>query len=219
MDNHLVSELAAAIDAELLFTNWRLYALTLAVLLLSKAIDAYFVRYWAKRADVKAAGADLQEVIRQLKATTAAAEAVRAQISKADWLDKEWRSIRRVKLEELLSSADGMLETLGYKAADDPESPTNNDANKLKMLCALYFPELRQDVTDLYVAFKECRIHFLESQSDFANALTEGVADEVLEEYRLRQRQLYSVFVQAGFTLEKAAAELMQEISLHKEEQ
>lgn len=216
MNTDLVRELAAVIDAELFFSNWRLYALTLAVLAISKTVDVYLAKYWGKRAEIKANATDLQEVIRQLRATTEATEAVRVQMSKTDWLDKEWRSIRRVKLEELLCAANGMLQSLGLKAIDDPVAPTNRDSEKLRMLCALYFPELRVEVTDVYTTHKEFRIYFLESQSAKLSAATEDMADEIERIYNTESKGLYSRFVEAHFALEKAAAALMQQISLHE---
>lgn len=215
MDKKFAQELAAAIDAELLFSNWRFYALTLALLLVSKAVDVYIAHYWAKRAEVKAAGADLSEVVRQLRATTNATEAVRTEILKADWLDKEWRSIRRLKLEELLVSANGMLASLGIQSIDEPDVAKNEDSERMKMLCALYFPELRDEVTHIYTMYKLNRIHFLESKTALMEATSPTSTEDIKKDYRQKKAVLYQQFLQALFDLEKAAAALMQRVSMH----
>ena len=102
MNESLIREVANQVVQESLLQNWWLYAVILAITLLTVCTSTLLKRYFEKRGEVLATSADLQEILRQLKSTTEVAEQVRAAVSHADWAAREWKTIRRTKLEELV---------------------------------------------------------------------------------------------------------------------
>ncbi len=154
MNESLIREVANQVVQQSLLQNWRLYVVLLALALLAICANALLRRYFEKRGELLATNADLQEILRQLKSTTEVAEQVRAAVSHADWAAREWKTIRRIKLEELVEvslSLEAWLDEQrsawffpGEKACGG-RSPTD----RVSMLSALYFPELAQVSTSL----------------------------------------------------------------------
>jgi hypothetical protein len=216
MNKDLIREIAEAIAAELLFSNWRLYAILAALFILSKAADVFIEKYLGKRAEIKAAAADLHHVVHQLEETTKATEAIRIEFSRADWLDKEWRSVRRVKLEELLSCAQSMLAAMSYRSlADEPEEP-NPLGDKLQMLCTLYFPELQDEVMGIYETFKRAKIHYSNCWSDRCEALNRrdfATVENVQADYSIQQKQHLRDFLITYYALGNASSRVMLSIA------
>lgn len=154
MNESLIREVANHVVQESLLQNWRLYAVLLALALLAVCANALLTRYFEKRGEVLATSADLQEVLRQLKSTTEVAEQVRAAVTHADWVAREWKTVRRTKLEELVEvslSLEAWLDEqrsawfFPSEKARGGRSPTD----RVSMLSALYFPELEQVSTSL----------------------------------------------------------------------
>jgi hypothetical protein len=145
----LTSELALQIVQQGLIENWKFYAIFLGLLLLSSAARILLDKYLGKRAEVYATRSDLDEIVRQLKATTELTEQVKAAVSHADWLAREWKAIRRTKLEELVVSAISLTQWLDHQRSvsffqleqKNPAPP----ADRVDMLTSLYFPELRSE--------------------------------------------------------------------------
>jgi hypothetical protein len=105
MREALIKEIALQVVQQGLLSNWLFYAVILALSLVSGVIGAYLSKYFGKRGETAATKADFDEIIRQLKKTTEASEEVRSAVSHADWVAREWKTIRRIKLEELVDSA------------------------------------------------------------------------------------------------------------------
>src|SRR6266568_1404061 len=146
MTETLTRELVLQIVQQGLIENWRFYAILLSLLFLSTAAGVFLVKYLGKRAEVYATRSDLHEVLRQLKATTELTEQVKVAVSHADWLAREWKAIRRSKLEELVESAISLTQWLDHQRSvsffqveqKNPAPP----ADRVDMLTSLYFPEL-----------------------------------------------------------------------------
>lgn len=86
-------------------SDWRVYAVFFLLSIVSGAIGAYLSKYFGKRGETAATKADFDEILRQMKKTTEVSEQVRSAVSHADWVAREWKTIRRIKLEELIDSA------------------------------------------------------------------------------------------------------------------
>ena len=151
LDQALLKEVALQVVQQGLLSNWRFYAALLALSLISGAAGAFLSKYFGKRAETAAVDADLKKILRQLEKTTEVAEQVRSKVDHADWVAREWKTIRRTKLEELVQSAfsfpnwlhkqqDAWLVTTAEefrKYAEIRKSP--NPANHVIMLTDLYF--------------------------------------------------------------------------------
>ena len=221
MNSEVIREISAAIVSEQILFNWQFYSLIAAISLVVHVVGTVAGTYFGKRAESMAMAASLDEAIRQLKATTEAAEAVRLQLSKADWMDKEWRSIRRIKLEELMAAANQMVEAVPTRFSMESNGSFSDDSEKLNLLCTLYFPELRAAVSRLYIAHKQYSIHFLEKcalwrgasiKQDFPTAL------HIYNAFGESRKPFYIEIIAAKTALENAAAQRMLKIALHQEE-
>jgi len=136
--------------------NWLFYGLVAAITLISTVLGNAIASYARKRGDTLATKADFDEIIRQLRTSTKTVEDIKTSVQHSDWLSREWKVVRRTKLEELLDSvysAEYWLEAcrnrwVFQKTVDLGPDPTD----KVKRLSALYFPELGMQVSDLRVA-------------------------------------------------------------------
>ena len=159
MQEQLIREIALQIVREQFFENWMLYALVAALALLSSVAGAFLVNYVRKRAETYATKADLDEVLRQIRKTTEVTEEVRTSISHADWVTREWKSIRRTKLEELLEQTYATEHWLDQQRGmwmfqkEDKSLPS--PADKVSQLTTLYFPELAEESRLLALAQRE----------------------------------------------------------------
>lgn len=152
LDPILLEAIKEVIDGAIL-KNWLFYFLIAAVSLLSGVAGNFIGSYARKRGENLATKADFDAILSQLTVTTKATEDIRTSIQHSDWLSREWKVIRRTKLEELLDSAYACEDWLTivknkWLFHRDIEEGTN-PADKVKRLAALYFPELRLQAENL----------------------------------------------------------------------
>lgn len=144
MSPEQLKELASALAKAEVLTDWKFYAMWAAVTLLSAAAGAYLGSYWKKRGEHAATKADFDELIKQLKATTEAAEGVRTQLAHEDWAQREWKTLRRTKGEELIEEANRAQEAFKKQGAQYLFSEitlTEQLGRRVYTLSLLYFPE------------------------------------------------------------------------------
>ena len=126
--------------------GWWQYVAILCITFLSSALGFYASSYFRKTGEIAALGAKMDETMTQLKITTEVTEAARTAIQHADWHAREWKTLRRVKLEELLSSVYQVRSELPgyYRMLLESEMlpPNQPPIWKLMALPGLYFPEL-----------------------------------------------------------------------------
>lgn len=185
LDQALLKEVALQVVQQGLLSNWRFYAALLALSLISGAAGAFLSKYFGKRAETAAVDADLKKILNyhkekseaekrgelaatkadfkkileQLKETTVLTEQVRSKVDHADWVAREWKTIRRVKLEELLqhvASTEKWLDqqydscrALYFDPNIKKEHYLTSPLDQIQILTALYFPELKEQIEDL----------------------------------------------------------------------
>jgi hypothetical protein len=103
--------------------------------------------YAGKVGEIKAQKEQLDEILRQLGATTRLSEDIKAEVSQKDWRERERLTLYRSRLEELLTTAYSVSEE-AYRlvsSAINEERIFQNQApgNRLKTIAAFYFPELK----------------------------------------------------------------------------
>jgi len=127
--------------------NWLFYGLVAATSFFATVIGNVVTSYARKRGETLATKADFDEILRQLRASTKATEDIKSSVQHSDWISREWKVIRRTKLEELLDSAyaaDHWLEACRNRWLFQNTSELGPDpTDKVKRICALYFPELK----------------------------------------------------------------------------
>ena len=216
MQRDLIREIAEAIVRDQILLNWRVYFLVVTLGALAGMAGYWLAPYLKKRAEVFATKADMHEVLHQVTLTTRATEQVRSAIGKADWAAREWQTIRRLKLEELLSSAYSLDKWLDFQQAkwlhneeiDINDKPTDT----LRMLAALYFPELKSEVSVVWMAYLDACL-FILNKSDSVRAARSSndiVAYEAsLKEFRDGWSSFYSTMIAANSALEIKASQVM----------
>lgn len=147
MTETVIRELASSIAREQFLLQWPFYLLLLAITLAAGFGSAYVGAYARRRGEALATRADFEALLSQLKATTAVAEEVKVRVSHADWISRESRTVRRIKLEELMTAVHDLQEwqsaQLHNQLFNGAPAVGPAPAAKLERLASLYFPELR----------------------------------------------------------------------------
>lgn len=223
MQPDLIREIAEVIFRDQLFLNWRFYTLIGSLSFVAGMGGSFATSYLKKRGETLATKTDMQEILRQLSETTRVTEEVRSAVSLADWSAREWRTTRRLKLEELLSSAyllDQWLDLQRSKWLHDKTiSSDEAPLKRLKLLTTLYFPELQQESTAVWLAHQNAFIYILNSSEQAMsarNTLDVEAHGTALQVFSKGWKPLYEA---ASFTiiqLEQKASTLMTQVAIHK---
>lgn len=218
MSEALVREIANQILREGLVENWLTYAILLALLVISGAASAYGAIYLRKRAETYATKADFDELLRQLRATTAAAESVRLEIEKADWAEREWQTLRRVKLEELLTAmhaATHHLDAEQNARLFDEGMPT--DASpiwKVQALSSLYFPELLAEASAFSLMYSQYRSWAIDVQAQLSSAGNDPGKRQAVFNVRLPEtKEWHPKLLAASQLVTNSASKLMKVVA------
>ncbi|MBN8426255.1 MAG: hypothetical protein J0L65_02185 [Xanthomonadales bacterium] len=217
MSEKLIREIAISIVQEGLLENWKFYGLILALSMFVAVASAFIGSYIRKRAETYATKADLNELLRQVQKTTEVTEQVRTVVSHADWASREWKTLRRVKLEELLENAfaiDGWLENqkavwIFQKENKSLQSP----ADKVSMLATLYFPELSNEVSALVLAQHDAAIWIVGTGQKVNEVAHDAAAKQAAwNAARTEWMPIYKAVPGATSVVQAKAAALMVEI-------
>lgn len=147
MSEELIREIAQEIVRQMPpMGGWAYYV----ILVLCMVASAFLGAYLRKRGETYATKADMEEVLKQLKETTQTVEEVRTAVAHQDWQSREWKTLRRTKLEELSISIHEIHATsLSYmREIIFAEQVASEELKgwKVVMLCMLYFPDLKGPV-------------------------------------------------------------------------
>lgn len=130
-----------------------LFGVQSLVVLFAAAIGAtfgaWFSGYGRRKGENRAAKEDHQELLRQIKINTSTVEEIKIELAATDWVTKEWKTLRRQKLEEMITSMVALCDH--QQALQDSaifnhgERPANIDLYpKITMLGEIYFPECQE---------------------------------------------------------------------------
>jgi hypothetical protein len=214
MSETLIREIANEILRESIIHNWLTYAVLAALLIISGAVSAYGANYLRKRAETYATKADFDELLRQLRATTEAAESVRVAIAKADWAEREWQMLRRTKLEELLTTMYDAIHHLNIELDArlfDQGMPTEASYIwKVNTLSSLYFPELSVEASGFSLKFAEHRSWVIDVQAQLSSCGNDPSRRQVVIDARLPElKELYLKLLCSAESLKESASRLM----------
>jgi hypothetical protein len=222
VDQAQIIELARAIANQSLADAWPYWLAVLSLGILISVGGAFVVSYATKHAEVKQAKADRAEILAGLRATTKATEEVKSVISLGEWNERERRTVRRNKLEELLLLAHKVREwqIAELERVADPNLPERpHPQTTMVILGKLYFPELRNEVkafdhfSDLYSLYLgSLRMQSLQAQANAsglaAQAATSNIISSASSTVLQHQRDTYKALLD----LETAAEKLMEQI-------
>lgn len=220
MQNELIREIANAIISDSLLKNWLFWITMLLISVVSTVIGGFLLSYSKRRGEALATKADLANVLRQLEQTTRVSEEVKATVSHSSWAQREWLTIRRLKLEELLSTAyalDQWLEVqkqrwvLGEASGGDETLP-----QRLQSIGTLYFPEMNAETQAVWQAFANAQLFILKLGTPAVIAKHQNNAaahKAALEAFSQGWMAHYGPTRYALAALEKCAAQQMREIA------
>jgi hypothetical protein len=194
--------------------NWYFYCLVASVVFLATVFGNAISAYARKRGETLATKADFEEILRQLRTSTKTTEDIRASVQHSDWVSREWKVVRRTKLEELLDAvyaAEHWLEACREKWIFKSEKELAPDpSDRVQRICALYFPELRPVVAALREAHRDAIMWTIDCGKALHGAdqdpdARKKVFDSVIPTLRPHSKAV----VQAIADVEAKAAELM----------
>lgn len=214
MTETMLREIAEQIAKEQFLLQWPVYALILAVALVVGVGAAYLGAYARRRGESFATKTDFDELLAQLKTTTAVAEEVKASVSHADWAARERRTLLRLKLEELLQAVhelqlwldDERKKYIFGSGKDSGPSPLP----KVGRLTGLYFPELETMVNVFCQSHRQMSITLLESQKELFVAAKDVTANKVaLDRFSAAWMPQYKNHLRLVSAIEAKAREIM----------
>lgn len=217
MSDILIREIAEQVFREEILLNWRFYLLVLAMLLVGTTASTFVASYIRKRAETYATKADLEQLVQQLRATTEAAEEVKTAIAHSDWTTREWKTLRRVKLEELIAAVYAVRQWLdkdmNVRFFNEPKDSDASPIWKLELISRLYFPELFIEITALNQVYWTYTAWMLGIQQQLLSTGTDlakrqGVFDAAMPEMKAYHQKL----VAATTAIELKAPAIMKEI-------
>lgn len=218
MTETLVREIANEVLLDGLLKNWWTYFVLVSLLAVSGAASAYVSSYLRKRAETFATKADFDELLRQMRATTEAAESVKSAIAKNDWTEREWRTLRRVKLEELMASVHAAIHWLDREIdARLFAEAMPSDASpiwKVEILPELYFPELQSEVSVFNLTFSQYRSWIIDVQAELSSAGKDLAKRQVIFSSKLPEmREMRPKLLLSVSSLASSASKLMKEVA------
>lgn len=119
----------------------------------------YFNKFSETTADIEARFSQLDKIVDEQKLLTKATEEIKIELSHADWSRKEYLTLKRTKLEDLVLAIEAVAFDLRkicnsllnleveFEPADYPF------ASKVQMLASLYFPEVTDKSDEFQAAY------------------------------------------------------------------
>ena len=162
----------------------------------------------------------MQEILRQITETTRATEEVRSAIAQSDWAAREWRTIRRIKLEELLLAAyalDQWLDLQRSKWLHGAEVDVDGKPmDKIKLLATLYFPDLQPEAAAIWSAHQKAYMFILEAGGGAGAAriaMDPEAYASALENFKSGWAPFYTATRLGIASLEEKASQVMIEVA------
>lgn len=187
------------------FSNIYSAILFLAIIGVASALGSYLGSYLKKRGENYATKIDLQNIVDQIKKTTEAAEEIKTKIAHNDWVEREGKSTKKTKLEELFSgvyeSNLWLMEEFIYARDTSRLLPHSNPIWKVRLIGGLYFPEhkliLDKIITQFMLACREIAAHR-------HNISTAGHSDETDQKLYALQKMILGEYMDLILEFESA---------------
>jgi hypothetical protein len=180
MEDAQIQKLAQAIADQTVLPDWRYWLILGLIVAVVGAAASYFGSYFSKRGEFKAAKTDRDEILAQLKENTKTTARINSIVSLGEWSERERRTLRRVKLEELMVTAhkarDWMYREQNrlFFSSDDQE--TVSPLPLMSTLGKLFFPELRMQIFAFDNACDALRLFYMQSMQELIAAKIEAIS-------------------------------------------
>lgn len=216
MSEDPVRELANKILHDQLFAEWPLYLFMLAIVIVGNLTSNFLSSYGKKRGENLATKDDFAQLLEQVKQTTAVAEEVKLRVNHADWATREFKVLKRIKLEELIQTiheAEDWIDAFrNHKLFDEPD-PGVSLIPKISRLVVLYFPELDDCIRNYEMTYSEMNSAILDTKKKILEDINNIAAQQNhRQEYMNLWRVNYEDLIQKRNQVEETARRLMDEL-------
>jgi hypothetical protein len=170
MNDATIQEIAKAIVKEQFFLNWQFYLIFIFFTIIGSSIGTFLNSYFKNRGKNYATKTDFDELLKQLRTTTSVAEEIKISVSHGDWILKEWKTLRRLKLEDLISLIQEFNNEISIEfqktlyGSVDTVYNSQKLITKIRTIISLYFPELYNESVNL-LKTQETHINWLASHN------------------------------------------------------
>jgi hypothetical protein len=159
---------------------------------------------------------DFEALRDQLRSNTRTVEGIRSEFGQRDWAAREWATIKRTKLEELVKTMHACREYLqkGMRLATSGKFDESRDQMAdCESLTALYFPSLVGPVNCFTKACRELYILNLEHSSHMLSAANDNERNTALAALHAALRPKFQAVLASLGRAEDKAVVLMQELA------
>lgn len=146
MNSEALRTLADDISRQGTLDNWQFYVILGLLTLVVSAIGAYVSTYMSRKAEREASRIGFEQVLQQLKASTALAESIKAEVHQLSARTEKLRWLKSEKLEDYvvatLRAAEFLSKDMHHRYFDSPQPAEENPLMKASMIQKLYLSEL-----------------------------------------------------------------------------
>lgn len=143
----MVSELANKIAQAQFAENWKYYLVLFALVAIGAFFGGYIRAYTGESAKFRAIEKNFDKVLAQLEKTTVTTKGIELALSHNDWTAREYKTLRRDKLEALMFSVYETRDWVAKSITVDHEKGDfdveSTPVQKVVVIADLYFPELK----------------------------------------------------------------------------
>jgi hypothetical protein len=192
--------------------------LQVALTVSAAALGAYFGEYLKTKGKNLATKEDFESLKGQLRENTELVENIKAEVGQRDWAAREWRNIRRAKLEEMLTKmhdSENYSDRFRNASMEGVVANERDPIGEMETLGVLYFPELKPQIDEYVRAHRQHSVYGAELVQGLLSAGDNSVTrqthyDKFLAEFP--KRTAASAIARNG--LNAAARQLIVEIVL-----
>ena len=172
MNPDTLRALAEDISRRVILDNWLFYVILGLLTLIVSAAGAYLSTYMSRKAERLAARVGFEQVLQQLKESTALTESIKADVHQLSTRTEKLRWLKAQKLEDylvaLLRAAEFLTREMEHRFFDSPLPVEHDPLMQASMLQKLYLPEL--DVA---------HAAYLKATSSFQNWIAQGMTERL----------------------------------------
>jgi hypothetical protein len=141
MEPGLIKKITKQIVQYLPTYSWASLAVQVLLTIVAAGLGAFLSEYLKTRGQHLATKADFDSLQAQLRANTELVETVKAEVNQKDLIKREWRNLRCLKLEQLLTKlhdCEDYLNQLMHDTIDRKVLPARNPLGELTTIANLY---------------------------------------------------------------------------------
>jgi hypothetical protein len=155
--------------------NYQFWIIFIVLGIIAALVLWFVAPYLGERGKLLAAAETLKTRLDEIRNTTAVAEQVRTSIARSDWTIKEYKTLKRIQLEHLLSTAFKLM----LSSESDAKFQENEDSLQinsrefmieLRKTASLYFAELEAESKALIDAHASLAVWVIQSRTKIRTA-------------------------------------------------